>query len=329
MSSTESGSPPDRVRVREWPSGKLRREFGMGQGTCLIFSADGTLAARFGPWSRLWVFDVDTGRPARIDVEDMYVVAAAFRPGTSEILLVDAGDQPPRLRRWDIRPGGAVEVGSFPVPGLQRDGGLAVSPDGRWLATLARSYSFPVKDGGAVWAPSAGRFHLWDLQSGTLVAAPDLGTDTSTHLRFLTDNVLVAVGWQDGAMVVRHWDARRVSRPAPGQPAACAFGAVAVSAADRGPGGVGRAGSSTGSTRRYGGGGRRRVATTGRSARSRSRGPEPSLAGRTGHWPRIPRPGRGSGTLPPAGPPTGRPAPGRRSKVIHRAERRIRRAERP
>jgi WD40 repeat protein len=130
--------------VKIWDSAHRRELMRIGpvdrQLICLTFSADGKSLAGSGISSRVWVWDVETGRQL-LELGghgDEYVASVAFAPDGKLLATTTVSANEARL--WELPSGGLIATLKGHVQGLT---GVEFSPDSKTLVTV--SYDRKVK----------------------------------------------------------------------------------------------------------------------------------------------------------------------------------------
>jgi RNA polymerase sigma factor (sigma-70 family) len=123
------------VLVRDWPSGKVRRQvelLGEGQSSFNLLSVgdDQTLSLRFGGEHTLRRFDLDSGKPLPLPAATHWanVYGVAVAPDGSVVSLGRDG----MLRTWDLAR--AKQIGQLRLENPSADARFGLSPDGKLVA---------------------------------------------------------------------------------------------------------------------------------------------------------------------------------------------------
>src|SRR5579872_5775954 len=143
----------------------------------LGFSPDGSMLISGGDSVR--VHALDSGEMLHKARTPGTARAVVFSPSEKDV-FVSAGDDM-IVRFWRVKEGRPFRALKEHKAGVQ---GLAFSPDGKFLATAARSTE------NGKWA--AGEFRLWDTESGKLVQAENFREAGASCAAFSTDGKLVA-----------------------------------------------------------------------------------------------------------------------------------------
>jgi RNA polymerase sigma factor (sigma-70 family) len=166
------------VLVRDWPSGKVRRQLELGQSRPavdhLVVGDDQALSVRFGSEKTLRRYDLDSGKalvlPAETHWADVHGVAVA--PDGS---LVSLG-RDNMLRVWDLAR--AKQIGQLRLDHQPADGRFGLSTDGKLVAFAESGGSSIVildRDTGKtvrkIATPGAGLDRVEFSPDGRLVAA--------------------------------------------------------------------------------------------------------------------------------------------------------------
>jgi RNA polymerase sigma factor (sigma-70 family) len=175
-----------------WPSGKAVRTIGLGRGGVerLALSGDGgRLEVLFWGEQALHFYDLKTGKalPAPSEGHQAGVHGVALAPGGA---LVSFGKDA-TVRTWDVAAGKAV--GRLSVEQDRNTGGLAVSRDGRLLAT-------PSSDNAAV--------RVRERATGKLVRTLPAEPTVARHLVFSPDGRWLA-GADSSSGIIQVWDVTR------------------------------------------------------------------------------------------------------------------------
>ena len=172
-----------------------------GRVECVAFSPDGTLLASGSNDHTVKLWDVQTGELKRtLAGHDFIVGAVAFSPD-GQTLVSGAWDDTVKL--WDVNSGRLKTTiktsnGVFAV---------AVSPDGKLLATGGRSNEHPENN-----------LELWEMPTGKPRGLLKGHTDAVFSLAFSADGSILASGSSDNT--VKLWDPQTgtVKRTVTGQP---------------------------------------------------------------------------------------------------------------
>jgi WD40 repeat protein len=172
-----------------------------GRVECVAFSPDGTLLASGSNDHTVKLWDVQTGEVKRpLAGHDFIVGAVAFSPD-GQTLVSGAWDDTVKL--WDVNSGRLKTTiktsnGVFAV---------AVSPDGKLLATGGRSNEHPENN-----------LELWEMPTGKPRGLLKGHTDAVFSLAFSADGSILASGSSDNT--VKLWDPQTgtVKRTVTGQP---------------------------------------------------------------------------------------------------------------
>jgi eukaryotic-like serine/threonine-protein kinase len=184
--------------VRRWAVGggqePLRVTIPGGLRRWLALAPDGRrLATITDRELRLW--DADTGRSlAALGVDGPDFLSAVFTPDGRH-LITSAGDPKPADQRGVARlllrdAGTLAVVRAFPATASQR--AVAVSPDGRWLATAAITSTV---------AADADQVSVWDMATGRLDRTLPGGVGWVEVLAFSPDGSWLVVGGDNGMTV--------------------------------------------------------------------------------------------------------------------------------
>lgn len=129
------------------------------------------------------------------------ITALALTPDGSAVV---AADRVGHLRMWSL-PGRELLWSRDDVPAV----GLAVSPDGRYLATVGNTYEGGVLSGD----PVTSEFTVWDLSTQAVHLNGDLNTwqyrPTPTSVVFSPDGERVAVAYLQGFVIIYDVASRR------------------------------------------------------------------------------------------------------------------------
>jgi RNA polymerase sigma factor (sigma-70 family) len=207
------------VLVRDWPSGKVRRQvelLGEGQSSFnqLIVGDDQTLSLRFDGEQTLRRFAIDSGKPLPLPTAThrATVYGVAVAPDGSVVSVGGDG----MLRTWDL--GGAKQIGQLRLEHPPANARFGLSPDGKLVAYAAASGSAIVildRDTGktvrkiatprgeldrvefspdgrlvAATGPGASAVHVWNAKDGepvVRIAASKGGWWTGVHFAFTPD----------------------------------------------------------------------------------------------------------------------------------------------
>jgi RNA polymerase sigma factor (sigma-70 family) len=204
------------VLVRDWPSGKVRRQVELGQSAVnqLIVGDDQTLSLRFGSEHTLRRFDLDSGKPLPLPAATHWanVYGVAVAPDASLVSLGRDG----MLRTWDLAR--AKQIGQLRLEHQPADARFGLSPDGKlvayanadgsWIVILDRDTGKIVRkiralaggldrvefspDGRLVAAtgPGASAVDVWNVKDGEVaarLAASKGGWWTGVHFAFTPD----------------------------------------------------------------------------------------------------------------------------------------------
>lgn len=181
-----SASRDRSARLWDLESGELRHSlFGPGAEVAAVrFSADGTRVASVGPDGAARIWGTTRGDLQQtMRWTDRHLFDVAFVPGGHDLVLSTAGGD---LRLFDEQSGVA---GRF-LPRHSTGASIALSPDGRHLATASMDKVVQIVDLGIVEAPRIERGHAGEM--GSIRFSPD-------------GNRLSSVG-NDGTQ--RTWDVR-------------------------------------------------------------------------------------------------------------------------
>jgi WD40 repeat protein len=178
------GGANEEVALYDWKTKRTQRSWTFGKTVySLAFSADGNTVACGGDGGQLWLFHLD-GRPAQRLTLPSAVNAMAFTPDGKRLVFGDFGGG---VRALTLDQGSAVgdaqPLGGHALSVL----GVAVSGDGRWMASGSRDRLIHLLDG-----------------AGKLVRTLAGHTSTVRALAFSPDSRLLASAGVDGT--VRLWD---------------------------------------------------------------------------------------------------------------------------
>jgi WD40 repeat protein len=214
-----------RIRIWEWATGRLEKDLPGGPQTqCAVPAPDGKRLASATAAGMLRLWDLATGKYRRLPGHSASALVLAWSPDGK--LLASAGmDRTARLWKVGTRTRGLRAT--FKHRSWAR--GVAFSPDGRTLATLAGRmvqlwdvasskrtaslrghtrdvYGVGFAPGGRTLgtADEGGLVRLWDLATGKERAVLDWGIGKLHHLAFAPDGMLAAVAAASGRIVV--WD---------------------------------------------------------------------------------------------------------------------------
>ena len=118
------------------------------------------------------------------------VTALALTPDGSAVI---AADRVGHLRMWSL-PGRELLWSRDDAPTTS----LAISPDGRYLATIGSTVKDGVPDGG----PVTSTYTVWDLSTHTVHLSADRYDTTPTSVVFSPDGSRVAIAFSDGFVVI-------------------------------------------------------------------------------------------------------------------------------
>jgi WD40 repeat protein len=190
-----TGPNTRKLYLWEWQEGGEPRElkvprYGLHR---LTFSPDGKSVAACGGYEAYaYEWDVATGR-LRHEValrDDITPFGLAFYPDGKTIAVSDYGNRKEKHFSGSVlvlERGTGKVVRELPTPGASA-GRVDFSPDGRWLAAVAR-----------------GRVHVWDVRSGTEVASDAAGHQGAIAQIVTAPGGLIATASDDHT--VRLWDA--------------------------------------------------------------------------------------------------------------------------
>jgi RNA polymerase sigma factor (sigma-70 family) len=166
-----------------------RQEFGNLRGAGKFFFAPDTQSLGIiDSDGSVRVWDVATGRERFRRAGGWKAYQAAFTADGRELI---AGDETHTFRVWDVATG--RELRTFGGGG-QPLNLMAVSPDGKWLASVGMKIEKSAN--GVTSFISSGKVQLWDLARGTEVRAIDANRFSVSALGFTPDSrSLVTGGW--------------------------------------------------------------------------------------------------------------------------------------
>jgi WD40 repeat protein len=157
--TTNPGDAP--IALREFATGRLIRRFGQKGHyySSLLFSPDGKALAAFRWAKSIDLWDPESGRLLHsLEGHKELVWAVAF---SSDGKTLVSGSIDKTIRFWDVRTGAEVRQ----IKHSEQIGKLALSPDGKLLASVDMIQEAWPGGGGATWRPDR-RVRLWDAESG-------------------------------------------------------------------------------------------------------------------------------------------------------------------
>ncbi len=167
------------------------------QVTAVAIAGDGTQVAAASADTNIYTWPRRVGglagKPVVIPAHDKTVTSLAFKRD-GRTLFSAGGDA--YFREWNTQTGALVRDISG-ISGLDAQY-LALSPDGRRMVSWS---SYSVARG-----TEAGRFWLWDVQTGELLEEPDRHSDALTSVAVALEGDRIATGSLDGT--VRIWSAQ-------------------------------------------------------------------------------------------------------------------------
>ncbi len=188
-----------KVMVGDIGTGKRVRDLHSG-GVCTNadFPPDGKLVVSGTINDRVLVWEVDTGKQVCVfDKHDAPIMRVAFLPGGREVA---SNGQDKHLRVWNAKTGEQRLALEHPAVVW----GLAVSPDGRLIATGTggKTEGNPIMH--RIVPDSTNVIRLWDAASGELVREMKGHTAVVHTMAFTPDGRTLVTGSWDGSL--RLWD---------------------------------------------------------------------------------------------------------------------------
>jgi WD40 repeat protein len=220
-------APLDRctIRVQELPGGRVLRTFPRQQSplTGAVFSPDGKLlAAKLDAERCVRLWNVETGKEVRVKISEEDDRPLVFSSDGGTLLTGHRSEECLVLSIWDTADGKLL----WSLGTEDRVGGLALSPDGRWVALHEEdklvlrqlrsgkrfwgagqlAWSYPEctlafsADGKRVIASDEHRLRFWETDSGREKQAA-AHTGPVGALAFSGDGLRLAVGCRDSILV--------------------------------------------------------------------------------------------------------------------------------
>jgi WD40 repeat protein len=170
----------------------------------LAVSPDGKTVLTAGYENGLHTWDLATGRettPPELPRDKKTVGPIVFTPNGRQLLLVSG----PRLSVWDwptLKLARTIELPKpAKSPGENECQWLTISPDGRWLVTVAYRSWFREEKGLRFGYGADGVVDVWDLGAGKRVHRLAEGQGTYRSATFTADGRIVLIGYYGGGTI--------------------------------------------------------------------------------------------------------------------------------